>query len=806
MSTPSDTDTGGTPFSSAAAPSATTQMLAGYGGADAAVAGPLARATAGVSGAGIRIGILSDSLNVRNGESADIAQGVLPADGVTVLKEGPAGSTDEGRAMAQIIHATAPDAQLYFYSAYYSMQDYAAGIAALVAAGCQIIVDDVAYTDEPFFQVAGPIDSAVAAAVASGVSYFTAAGNSGAAFAQAAWSEGATVTQTVNIPANTNASLTLQWDAPYDAANPPTLRFTATSAGAAPLSSTQVGTAPVAEIDFPRTAAARTYQITITQTPSTPAPSLFKDMLVGGGNFLSAGSGVGSGSIFGHALVPGVNVVGAVSQYRASQPSPEPFSGTGPGELLFASDGTRLATPLTRNAPSFLAPDASATSLLDPFYGTSAAAPVAAAIAALLLQARPSLDDTDITALLQDSAVISGPATVAGAGMIDAQRAVSYARSGVIAGSAQTTVRGLSLACTLAGGSGAHVLIAGSGPTLLQSQGTDTVIAGAGADTVDLTGPAAVLFGAAGPLRVRTLAGADTIIGGARAVTLDGGVGSGIAYGSAAGGNRLTAGAAPTMLVGGGAGDTLIAAGAGEDTLFAPGTGAATLLGTPLGGSIFVAGGGADIIAPGGGTSEVWLGSGAATVLGGTGTMLLGGGSGPALVFGGAAGGNLLFAGEGATTLVGGGLADTLVANGAGDVLIAARGGGSVLFGGTGAETLLGGAAGTNLFGLGPADALVAPGGARAVITFGSGRSTVLAGAGAELFNFVAGEGGGSAVIVNFDPSRDMVRIAGFGAGEPRALATQLSGGDNAALALPDGTRVLFAGLPSLSPSNVVFA
>ena len=806
MSTSSDTDTGGTPFLSATASSGTTQTLAGYGGADAAVAGPLARASADVTGAGIKIGILSNSLNVRNGESADIAQGLLPASGVTVLKEGRAGSTDEGRAMAQIIHATAPGAQLYFYSATYSAQDYAAGIAALVAAGCQVIVDDVAYTNEPFFQVAGPIGSAVAAAVADGVSYFTAAGNSGGAFAQAAWTEGASVTQTVNIPAGANATLTLQWDAPYDAATPPTLTVTATSPGAAPLTSRQVGTAPVTEIDFPRTASARTYRITISQTPGTPTPSLFKDMLVGGGSFLSTGSGVGSGSIFGHALVPGVNVVGAMNQYRAAQPSPEPFSGSGPGELLFAPDGARLPTPQTRNAPSFLAPDGSATSLLDPFYGTSAAAPVAAAIAALMLQAQPSLDDADITALLQDSAVYGGPASVAGAGLIDAQLAVSYARSGVIAGSAQATVRGLSRACTLAGGAGTHVLIAGSGPTLLQSQGTDTVIAGAGADTVDLAGPAAVLFGAAGPLWVRTLAGADTIIGGASALTVDGGVGGGIEYGSAAGRNRLTAGAAPTMLVGGGAGDTLIAAGAGEDTLFAPAQGAATLLGTPLGGSIFIAGGGADVIAPGGGTSQVWLGPGAATVLGGTGTMLLGGGGGPALVFGGAAGGNLLFAGEGATTLVGGGLADTLVANGTGDVLVAAPVGGSFLFGGTGAETLLGGAAGTDLLGLGAADALVAPGGARAVITFGSGRSTVLAGSGAELFNFVAGQGGGSALVVDFDPSHDMMRLAGFGAGGPGALATELTAGDNAALALPDGTRVLFAGLPSLNPANVVFA
>jgi hypothetical protein len=143
MPTSSDTISPGAPFLTAAV-LPQTAVVAGYSGADAAVAGSLARANTGVTGAGIKIGILSNSFNVLNGESADIAQGLLPASGVTVLREGPPGSSDEGRAMAQIIHATAPGAQLYFYSAYTTPQDYAAGAAALVAVGCQVIVDDVA--------------------------------------------------------------------------------------------------------------------------------------------------------------------------------------------------------------------------------------------------------------------------------------------------------------------------------------------------------------------------------------------------------------------------------------------------------------------------------------------------------------------------------------------------------------------------------------------------------------------------------------------------------------------------------------
>ena len=146
--------------------------------ADQAVNGDLARSLYGVSGAGVKVGILSDSFDVLGGAAADVAAGNLPA-GVQVLQEGPAGSHDEGRAMAELVHRIAPDAQILFHTATAGEADFAAGISALVAAGCKVIVDDVAYLDEPFFQPGGPVDTAVQQAIAAGVSYFTAAGNQG---------------------------------------------------------------------------------------------------------------------------------------------------------------------------------------------------------------------------------------------------------------------------------------------------------------------------------------------------------------------------------------------------------------------------------------------------------------------------------------------------------------------------------------------------------------------------------------------------------------------------------------------------
>jgi hypothetical protein len=111
---------------------------------DIAMGANLARAMFGVDGTGISIGILSDSFNVKGGEAADIAAGNLPdANDIHILAEGPAGATDEGRAMAELIHQVAPGAQIYFYTGDNSETDFAAGIQALANAGCQVIVDDL---------------------------------------------------------------------------------------------------------------------------------------------------------------------------------------------------------------------------------------------------------------------------------------------------------------------------------------------------------------------------------------------------------------------------------------------------------------------------------------------------------------------------------------------------------------------------------------------------------------------------------------------------------------------------------------
>ena len=98
--------------------------------------------------------------------------------GVVVLDDSASGTnSDEGRAMAQLIHDIAPGSELLFRTAFNGRADFAQGIIDLADAGADIIVDDIGYFLAPFFQD-GPVAQAVDQVVANGVSYFSSAGNS----------------------------------------------------------------------------------------------------------------------------------------------------------------------------------------------------------------------------------------------------------------------------------------------------------------------------------------------------------------------------------------------------------------------------------------------------------------------------------------------------------------------------------------------------------------------------------------------------------------------------------------------------
>src|SRR5258706_4471879 len=150
--------------------SATTQ-------GDTALRADIARNTYGVTGSGVKVGILSDSFDTGPGSYAtDISTGDLQS-GIQVIADS-AGGTDEGRAMAQIVHDVAPGASIAFATANGGESTFANNIRALANAGAKVIVDDVAYFAEPMFQD-GIVARAIDDVTANGVIYFSAAGNEG---------------------------------------------------------------------------------------------------------------------------------------------------------------------------------------------------------------------------------------------------------------------------------------------------------------------------------------------------------------------------------------------------------------------------------------------------------------------------------------------------------------------------------------------------------------------------------------------------------------------------------------------------
>jgi hypothetical protein len=412
------------------------------------------------NGSGIRIGVISDSYNNRGGAPADVASGDLPSS-LTVVRDLPAGNggTDEGRAMLQIINDIAPGAQLFFATCGTSDMQFANSIRALAAVGCDIIVDDIVFFNEPFFQD-GRVAQAITQVTGQGVAYFSAAGNqanqayetTAATFVNDATllgggryldfdpGAGTDIRQSIILDPNETIQLVLQWDSPFfnrsASNNDLDIYLIQGNTIVASSSFDDIGQLEHFEVlTFTNNGAmAQTYDIVI-QNFAGPDPGRVKYIDFGDGGprqFFP-----GAPTLVAHATAPGGAGVGAVPFF--DQDTPEDFTSQGPYTVLFSPTGQRLTTPQVRQGPLFAAVDGGDTTFFGQsnipdltagfpnFFGTSAAAPAAAAIAALVLQANPSFTPAQIYTRLQSTAEDLGPVnfdTLTGAGLINAYRAV----------------------------------------------------------------------------------------------------------------------------------------------------------------------------------------------------------------------------------------------------------------------------------------------------------------------------------------------------------------------------------------------
>jgi len=466
-----------------------------------------ARAAFGVDGSGIDVGILSDSFDqatqAANGGALattapdDVDSADLPGTGnlcehtapVTVLDSDNSGggpSLDEGRAMAQIVHDVAPGSSLAFASAFNGETSFANNIRDLATAGSEVIVDDVFYLGEPFFQD-GPIAVAVNEVVAGGVAYFSAAGNDNLIDVEgheiASWEApafrdagncpqevrlfpgakgtdcmdfhpGSPVDRTfgVKVPAGTLLSVDLQWAEPWLGVGTDLDTFLLDDSGELIAISTEdnpgISQKPVEILQWENeSSSSQTAQIVINRYAGS-APRL-KLALLGNGAGVTAteyprstGEDVVGPTVFGHSGSASAITVGAVRFNDSSKP--EGYSSRGPVRHEFGPvDGVKAADPLPAaeiiSKPDLVATDCGLTTFFAffsslpqagwRFCGTSAAAPHAAGVAALMLEEEPAATPGAVRTALQAGAVPVGevgeygPCAV-GAGLIDAPTAI----------------------------------------------------------------------------------------------------------------------------------------------------------------------------------------------------------------------------------------------------------------------------------------------------------------------------------------------------------------------------------------------
>lgn len=163
--------------------------------ADPAAAVTDGRTRYGVTGRGVRVGVISDSFNALGGMASSVGVDLPPASSLKLVSDRASG-TDEGRVMAEVIHDLAPGADLAFASGAGGPAAMVNAILGLSAPGrphrCHIIVDDLLYLDEPMF-ADGIIAQAVETAASRGVLYFSSAGNFGRQAIESTWRSSAHV-------------------------------------------------------------------------------------------------------------------------------------------------------------------------------------------------------------------------------------------------------------------------------------------------------------------------------------------------------------------------------------------------------------------------------------------------------------------------------------------------------------------------------------------------------------------------------------------------------------------------------------
>ena len=459
---------------------------------DVALRSDIARSNFHVDGTGVTVGVISDAFDTLGGAAADVASGDLPADGVQVLNgESTLCGTvifciDEGRAMLQIVHDVAPGADLLFHSGIDGLAAYANAIVNLKNAGADIIIDDLLLINEPMFQD-GIVAQAIDSVVDDGVMYFAAAGNSGRNAHVTSFDDSGEIFcieffepigdcdpifervgsmhdfdpgpgvdnyMSLTIPVNSVMTIAMQWDQPYGGAGPETDHdivllngtgetYIAISANDNVAMGEGWEALQYDNSEFLDNGTDFSIIITYDDVDSIGPPATLLKLVVFGEDITINEYATNDGALYGHANAAGAETVGAAffldtPEFGTSPPLLQPYSSAGGTPIIFDTNGTRLTTPEVRNKPNITAVDGVNTTFffddrygddgVDDFFGTSAAAPHAAGVAALLLDARPGATPDQIKTALHNTAIDMGVAgfdSDSGYGLIQTDAAIA---------------------------------------------------------------------------------------------------------------------------------------------------------------------------------------------------------------------------------------------------------------------------------------------------------------------------------------------------------------------------------------------
>ncbi len=431
-----------------------------------------------LDGAGITVGVLSDSYDQQNGAAADVTSGDLPGGIINLDDSASCGSllpepcTDEGRAMMQIVHDVAPGAGLAFHTAFTGMANFSQGIRDLAetapeGGNAKVIVDDVMYYAEPMFQD-GIIAKAVDDVVAGGAAYFSAAGNQARkSYEQDYVSSGEPLNidsllstrfvgilhdfdpgesvdwlQSISVLNGTCIVVSLQWDQPFGSlaggnGSQSDLDIYLIDGDESSMtileksdSDNVLSGDPVELLQFCNTANYSNLNLLISyffepdpgssyDTWEPPIPTFMKYVYFG--SMTVNEYATDSSTLYGHANAAGAEATGAAyyietPMFYNDPPLLDYFSSAGGTPISFSSTGSRLPTPEVREKPEIVAPNGVDTTFFYPtsdrnsngipdFSGTSAAAPHAAAVAALMLEANMMATPDSIYTALEQTAV-----------------------------------------------------------------------------------------------------------------------------------------------------------------------------------------------------------------------------------------------------------------------------------------------------------------------------------------------------------------------------------------------------------------